>query len=95
MSQKTKTRFINLAAQLASQNESVGQTMDSLLASVIQQHNAGERSDWHEVKKTMDKLKELKKLGEPAALRNADQDESFPKPKLARQTDNNREECSS
>ena len=88
MSQKQKSRFINLAAQLADQNESVGKTIDSLLAAVIQQHNAEDRSDWHEVKKTMDKLTELKALAAPSKPDESAQNAAVPKPKLTRQHEN-------
>ena len=52
MRRKKRTQFINLAEQLALQNQIVDQTMDSLLDHVTQSPDAEQRSDWDEICKT-------------------------------------------
>lgn len=54
MKSQKKCRFINLAEQLAEQNEIVCNTMESLLAQVALESDVESRSDFEEIKKTSD-----------------------------------------
>ena len=58
MARKT-TQFINLAEQLATQNDRVGSTMDSILENVLESKVARMRSDWDEIQKMLEQLHEL------------------------------------
>lgn len=54
-----KSRFINLAEQLTLQNEIVGTTMDSLLGYVSIDENVEHRSDFEQIRKTVEQVNEL------------------------------------
>ena len=54
-----KSRFINLAEQLTLQNEIVSTTMDSLLGYVSIDENVENRSDFDQIRKTVEQVNEL------------------------------------
>ncbi len=76
--QKRKIQFINLAEQLAVQNNIVDQTMNSLLDFVSQSDNAPQRSDWDEIRKTAEQTAES--ISEPSV----ESPGRVPRPKLRR-----------
>ena len=59
MKRQKKCQFFNLAEQLATQNDIVNNTMDSIIATAGEAPGADKRSDWEELKKTLEKLHEL------------------------------------
>lgn len=72
---KRKSRFINLAEQLAVQNDIVNETMNSLLDFVSGDDDADQRSDWDEIQKT---------AGQPGTGTADASGRSIPRPKLTR-----------
>ncbi len=78
MRRKKRTcQFINLAEQLAVQNDIVNETMNSLL-DFVSGDDADQRSDWDEIQKTAGP-------GSPAEPGETERsDHAIPRPKLTR-----------
>ena len=79
MKSQKKSRFVNLAAQIAEQNDIVNSTMDSLLAKVAQDVNLESRSDYDQIKKTAELNPEISSTESQEELQR-----TVPKPKLAK-----------
>jgi hypothetical protein len=76
---KRPGRFINLAEQLALQNDIVNSTMDSLLGYVASDSNVEQRSDWDEIQKTAIHMPDTDVNGQ-----ETDKTSAIPRPKLSR-----------
>ena len=59
MKRPKKCRFINLAEQLTRQNDVVSTTMDSMLKFVADSNSIESRSDFDEIRKTVEQMNEL------------------------------------